>query len=104
MISESWANLLYKLWTKKLDKNWTWITENVIDWFKTKFVIFDIKKFPLSFKEYLLKQSLDFYDNYIKVSNEDKAIIKHTRKIFLLNDQQTQVKKETDLLHVAMGA
>lgn len=31
-------------------------------------------------KESLLKQSLDSDENYIKVSNEDKVIIKHARK------------------------
>ena len=67
-------------------------TEDVIDWFKRinekqlcKFVIFDIKDFYPSIKESLLKQSLDFAEKYIKVSTEDKAVIKHARKSLLFN-------------------
>ena len=47
-------------------------------WFKSinekqfcKFAIFDIKNFYPSIKESLLKQSLDFAENDIKVSSED---------------------------------
>ena len=67
-------------------------TEDVIDWLKSinekplcKFVVFDIKDFYPSIKESLLKQSLDFAEKYIKVSTEDKAIIKHGRKSLLFN-------------------
>ena len=80
-------------------------TEHVIDWFKSinekqlcKFVIFDIKDFYPSIKESLLKQSLDFAEKYIKVSTEDKTIIKHARKSLLFNKQQTRIKKEVDYL------
>ena len=71
-------------------------TEDVIDWFKSinekqlcKFVTFYIKDFYPTIKESLLKQSLDFAEKYIKVSSEDKAIIKHERKSLLFNQQQT---------------
>ena len=75
-------------------------TEDVIDWFKRinqkhfcKFVIFDIKDFYPSMKESLLKQSFDFAEKYIKVSTEDKAIIKHAKISLLFNKQQTWIKK-----------
>ena len=86
-------------------------TEDVIDWFKRinekqlcKFVIFDIKDFYPSIKESLLKQSLDFAEKHIKISTEDKAIIKHARKSLLFNKQQTWIKKESGLFDVTMGA
>ena len=62
-------------------------TEDFFDWFKginekqlCKFVIFDIEVFYPLIKESLLKQSLDFAVKYIKVSSEDKAIMKYARK------------------------
>ena len=86
-------------------------TEDVIDWFRRisekqlcKFVIFDIKDFYPSIKELLLKQSLDFAEKHIKISTEDKAIIKHARKFLLFNKQQTWIKKESGLFDVTMGA
>ena len=76
-------------------------TEDVIDWFKSikdkqrcRFVIFDIKDFYPSVKESLLKQSLDFAEKYIKVTSEDKAIIKHGRNYLLFNKQQIWIKKK----------
>ena len=69
-----------------------------------KFVFFDIKDFYPSIKESLLKQSLDFAVKYIKVTSEDKAIIKHARKSLLFNKQQIWIKKESGLFDVTMGA
>ena len=86
-------------------------TDDAIDWFKSinekqlcKFVIFDIKDFHPSIKESLLEQSLDFTAKYIKVSTEDKAIIKHARKSLLFNKQQTWMKRESGLFDLTMGA
>ena len=69
-----------------------------------KFVFFDIKDFYPSIKESLLKQSLDFAVKYIKVTSEDKAIIKHARKSLLFNKQQIWIKKESGLFDVTMDA
>ena len=78
----------------KLNLNQWKNTEDVIDWFKSlndkqlcKFVIFDIKDFYPSMKESLHKPSLDFAEEYIKVSSEDKVVIKHARKSLLFNKQ-----------------
>ena len=56
-----------------------WNNPEDIDWFKSinekqlcKFFVFHVKNFYPSMKESLLKQTLDFLENYIKVSNEDK--------------------------------
>ena len=97
--------------TNKLNLNHWKNTEKVIGWFKSikdkqhcKFVIFDINDFYPSIKASLLKQSLDFAGKYIKVSSEDKAIIKYARKSLLFNKQQIWVKKESGLFDVTMGA
>ena len=95
----------------KLNLNQSKNTEDAINWFKSikdkqhcKFVIFDIKDFYPSIKESLLKQSLDFAEKYIKVTSEDKAIIKHARKSLLFNKQQIWIKRERGLFDVTMGA
>ena len=67
-----------------------------------KFVSFDIKDFYPLIKESLLKQWNT--EKYIKVSSEDKAIIKHARKSLLFNKQQTWIKNESDLFDVRVGA
>ena len=84
-------------------------TEDVIEWFKginekqlCKFVIFEIKDFYPSIKESLLKQSLDFAEKHIKISTEDKAIIKHERKSLLFNKQETWIKV-VDYLDVTLN-
>ena len=43
-----------------------------------------------------MEKSLDFTENYIKVSIDDKAIIKHVRKSLLFNDKQTWMEKNND--------
>ena len=59
---------------------------------KTKtLAIFYIKYFYLFIKVSLLKQFLDFAKNCIKVSNENKATIKHARKPLLFKDQKTRI-------------
>lgn len=48
---------------------------------------------------------MDFAENYIKDSNGDnKAIIKRDRKPLLFNDQQTWIKKESEVFGVTMDA
>ena len=95
----------------KLNLNQWKNTEDAIEWFRSikdkhhcKFVIFDIKDFYPSIKESFLKQFLDFAEKYIKVTSEDKAIIKHARKSLLFNKQQIWIKKESGLFDVTMGA
>ena len=38
------------------------------------------------------------------VSDEDKRIINHSRKLLLVNNQQVWIKKESGLFNVTMGA
>ena len=53
------------------------------------FVIWDIKRLYQFIKELLLKPFLDFAEKRVKVSNEDKALIKFPRKSLLFKKQQT---------------
>ena len=84
----------------KLNMNQWKNTEDAIDCFKSinekqfrKFVIFDMKDFYPSIKELLLKKTLCLAENYIKVSNKDKAIIKDAKKSLQINKQQACAKK-----------
>ena len=52
----------------------------------------------------LRTKSLDSAEKYIKVTSENKAIIKHVRKSLLFNKQQIWIKKERGLFDVTMGA
>ena len=95
----------------KLNLNQRKNTDDAFDWFKSmkdkqhwKFVSFDINDFYPSIKESLFKQYLDFEEKYIKVTSEDKAIIKHAKKSLLFNKQQIWIKKESGLFDVTMGA
>ena len=110
-LSKFFIQAVNKEFRHKLSMNQWKNTDDVIDWFKSikdkqhcKFVIFDIKDFYPSVKESLLKQSLDFAEKYIKVTSEDKAIIKHARKSLHFNKQQIWIKKESGLFDVTMGA
>ena len=49
-----------------------------------------------SIKVSLLKQSLDFEDTYIKVSNEDNAIVKHAIRSLFFTIIKPVCKKKTD--------
>ena len=86
-------------------------TKNVIDWFANiqdkhlhKFIIFDIKDFYPSIKESLLKNALNFAEEYINITNEDKIIINHARKSLLFKEKETWMKKDSGLFDVTMGA
>ena len=67
-----------------------WInTDTVIDWFKgirsKHFIIFDIKEFYPSITDNLLRKALTFAEAHTLLSDDDKAIIHHTRKALLFN-------------------
>ena len=69
-----------------------------------KFVIFDIKEFYPSITKNLLKKAIFFAEVCTLLSDDDKAIIHHTTKSLLLNDQQTWIKRDSGLFDVTMGA
>ena len=68
-------------------------TSTVIHWFIPirethlhSFVIFDIKEFYPSIKETLLIKALKFGESYTDISDEDKRIINHSKKLLLFNN------------------
>ena len=86
-------------------------TQEVIDWFKDidnkqryKFIMFDIKDFYPSISKELLTDALTFAETIINLDDQDKKIIYHSRKSLLFNQEQTWMKKGSDLFDVSMGA
>ena len=51
-----------------------------------------------------MEKALKFAEENIDIPIDDKAIIKHTWKPFLLNKNETWVKKDSGLFDVAMSA
>ena len=69
-----------------------------------KFIVFDIREFYPSITENLLKKALTFAEAHTHLSDDDKAIIHHVRKSLLFNNQQTWIKRDSELFDVTMGA
>ena len=67
-------------------------------------MIFDIKDFYSSISKKLLDDSINFTRQHVQIKREDFSIIQHTRKLLLYNKEIPWQKKNTNLLHVAMGA
>ena len=51
-----------------------------------------------------MKKALDFAAAHTQLTEEEKVIIKHSRKSLLFNNQHTWIKKEGGLFDVTMGA
>ena len=86
-------------------------TLEVIDWFKGidnkqyyKFIMFGIKDFYPSTSKELLNDALTFAETIINLDDQDKKIIYHSRKSLLFNQEQTWMKKGSDLFDVSMDA
>ena len=83
----------------------------VISWFKvtknkqnSKFISFDTKDFyPISIKELLLSKCVSVAETKIQITEDDKQIIYHLRKL-LLFDKGNKWMKKGNLFDVAMGA
>ena len=82
-------------------------TQGVIGWFKGidnkqyyKFIMFDIKDFYPSISKELLTDA----ETIINLDDHDKKIIYHSRKSLLFNQEQTWMKKGSDLFDVSMDA
>ena len=80
-------------------------TQGVIGWFKGidnkqyyKFIMFDIKDFYPSISKELLTDA----ETIINLDDHDKKIIYHSRKSLLFNQEQTWMKKGSDLFNVSM--
>ena len=66
--------------------------------------MFDIKDFYPSISKELLTDALTFAETIINLDDQDKKIIYHSRKSLLFNQEQTWMKKGSDLFDVSMGA
>ena len=84
-------------------------TGEVIEWFKNirnkqchKFLVFDIKDFYPSISKELLTIALNFAEEKIPLSNEDKKIIFHSRKSLFFNENQAWMKKRGECFDVTV--
>ena len=66
--------------------------------------MFGIKDFYPSFSKELLNDALTFAETIINLDDHDKKIIYHSRKSLLFNQEQTWMKKGSDLFDVSMDA
>ena len=66
--------------------------------------MFDIKDFYPSISKELLTDALTFPETVINLDDQDKMIIYHSRKSLLLNQEETWMKKGSDLFDVSLGA
>ena len=86
-------------------------TDTVFDWFKIirnkllcKFVVFSIRKIYPSITGNLLKKALTFAEAHTHLSDDVKAIIHHARKSLLFINQQTWMKRDSELFDVTIVA
>ena len=86
-------------------------TQEVTDWFKGidnkqcyKFFMLDIKDIYPSISKELLNDALTFAETIINLDDQDKKIMYHSHKLLLYNQEQTWMKKGSDLFGVSMGA
>ena len=75
-------------------------TNDVISWFKSiknkqncKFISFDIKDFYPTITKELLSKWLSFAETKVKMTEDDKKIIYHSRKSLLFDRGNTWMKK-----------
>ena len=66
--------------------------------------MFDIKDFYPSISRELLTNALTFAETIISLDDHDKKITYHSRKLLLFNQEQTWMKKGSDMFDVSMGA
>ena len=65
--------------------------------------MFNIKDFYPPIKETLLIKVINFAENLVNITNEDKVIIKHVRKSLLYDNSEPWMKKDSGLFDVTMG-
>ena len=87
-------------------------TSNVIQWFqaipeknKHAFITFDVCDFYPSISEQLPMKALDYASQFTTISQQDRHIITHTKKLLLYHQKSPWVKKHTDsMFDVTMGS
>ena len=75
-------------------------TNDVISWFKSiknkqncKFISFDIKEFYPTITKELLSKCLSFAETKVQITEDDKKITYHSRKLLLFDRGNTWMKK-----------
>ena len=66
--------------------------------------MFDIKYFYPSISKELLTDAVTFAETIINLDDHDEKIIYHFRKSLIFNQEQTWIKKGSNLFDVSMGA
>ena len=86
-------------------------TKSVIDWFgslddkkKKSFIQFDICEFYPSISEKLLSDSIKYAEKYVKISSEEKQLIFHARKSYVVSGGCPWTKKQNGNFDVGMGS
>ena len=86
-------------------------TKSVIDWFKgipdkkrLRFIQFDIVEYYPSITKELLAAALEFAEDFINISDEDREIILHTKKSLLFDKNIPWTKKGNSAFDVGMGS
>ena len=86
-------------------------THSVLSWFKAiqnknrlSFITYDVCEFYPSITEDLMNNSLDFANNFIEISDDDREIIFQARRSFLFDGNIPWNKKNNAEFDVGMGS
>ena len=69
-----------------------------------KFIQFDICEFYSTISHQLINKSIEFAENYVTISDDDKKLFHQTKKSFLFKNNQPWRKKENSDCDVTMGS
>lgn len=69
---------------------------------KATFIQFDIVDFLPSKSKFLLLKSINFDQKYIEITNDVFRVILASRKILLINDTSTWIKRHNDNFDIPM--
>lgn len=86
-------------------------TSSVISWFKKiedkslhNFIIFDIVDYYPSITEELMNKALNFAAKFTNISMNDRKVILHAKKTFLVHHNELWKKKNNNQFDVTMGS
>ncbi len=86
-------------------------TNEVIDWYGKitdkpthSFICFDVCEFYPSITDELLHKALKFAEKYNTITEQEKHIIRHTKKSLLYNNEQPWCKRTNSNFDVTMGS
>ena len=110
-ISKKLLERIVKQLRSKLKLNQWQNTDAVIEWFKglsdkkrKRFIQFDLESFYPSITPELLEKALEWAENHVVITPEEKNIIKQSKKSFLFTGNTPWIKKGDVNFDVGMGA